>query len=121
MPTKSLSYVDRGGCDFFGFNNRGAHVAIEAKQCGEDKKSLPLWVPPDGGDRFGVKVHQMQHLREVAKAGGFGWIVWKRGEQFTVLDTMPLGMDITSFAWGEARWHPIGNLADRLEEMLGDD
>jgi len=110
-----MSYVDRGGCDFFGFNNHGAHIAIEAKQCGEERKSLPLW--KDSGD-FGVKTHQMQHLREVAKAGGFGLIVWKRGENVTILDAQPLDMELTSLACGETRWHPIGALAERLEEVL---
>lgn len=115
-----MTYVDRGGCDFFGFTSRGAHVAIEAKQCGEERNSLPLWKTGEG---FGVKVHQMQHLREVAKAGGFGLIVWKRGENFIILDAMPLDMDCTSFKatdvehWGSV-WRPIGQLADRLEELL---
>ena len=111
-----MTYTDRGGCDFFGFNHHGAHVAIEAKQCGVERKSLPLWKADEG---FGVKVHQMQHLREVANAGGFGLIVWKRGENVVILDTLPLDMECTSFkATDTERWHPIGQLGDRLEEVL---
>jgi penicillin-binding protein-related factor A (putative recombinase) len=115
VTTKSLAYVDRGGCDFFGFTSLGAHIAIEAKQCKEDRKSLPLW--KDSGD-FGVKVHQMMHLREVAKAGGYGLIVWKLGEMVTIIDTLPLDTECTSFLTGDATWYPIGQLADRLEEMF---
>lgn len=109
----SIQRVGKGGCDFFGFNRNGAHIAIEAKSI--DKPSLKLWV--EDGD--GVKVHQMLHLREVCKAGGFGLIVWKRGSDIAILDAYPYEPGFAkSISANDVAWIALGDFYEQLECTL---
>lgn len=68
-------HVERTGFDFCGFDRNGRFLAIEAKECQKQNLPVNVW------KGHGVKVHQVDALMEVIRAGGWACVLWMQGKE----------------------------------------
>lgn len=63
--------------DFFGIYQTGVFIGLEAKRSSSTATSMQIQFDRESGS--GIKIHQLQALAAVAKAGGMARIVWDNG------------------------------------------
>jgi len=84
-PTGGMNRVLCGTADFDAFGwmmgpmDGGVFVGVELKSTNKKKRSLPI------AEKSGLRIHQLDALAFLAKAGGIARLVWANGQEVGVL------------------------------------
>lgn len=95
-------------CDFFGYTRRGQAILIEAKMLMRPR--LPVGKTP------GLRVHQINELRDAARAGAIPIVVWERDGFVTAFPVDYIGPTAKSVEW-HSSWNHRSTI-DNIEAIL---